>query len=97
MSHVPGFSQAPVLLDSVGDEFTENCRIMAIIWYGTTTSGDDAEIKDRVTGEILWAAKTDTTATYLGISFSDINLGCAGFMASVLDAGTILVYIAQKA
>lgn len=96
MSHIPNFSQAPVLLDSVGDEFTPACRIMAIIWYGTTTIGDDVEIKDRETGEVLWAAKTNTTATYLGVSFSEINLGCAGFRASVLDAGKILVYIAQR-
>ena len=88
-------STAPVLLQTVGDVFTQPCRIMAIVWTGVTTAGDQAEIKDKVSGEVLWAAFTDTTKTYLGINLSSLNVGCQGFRCSQLSAGKMLIYLAQ--
>jgi len=91
----PGISQAPVLLQAVNDTFTMPCRIMALVWYGSTSSGDSVEIRDRQTGEILWGAFTDTTKTYLGINLSSLNVGCQGFRCTGLSSGKVLVYLAQ--
>lgn len=88
-------SQAPVLLEAVGDRYAFPCRIMAIIWEGATTAGDQVEIKDLVTGELLWPGRAADTNTYVGANFSSFNVGCQGFIANMLDSGRVLVYLAK--
>lgn len=89
-------SKAPVVLQTVGDVFSPPCRIMAIVWTGTTTSGDTVQLRDKLTGELLWEAFTDTTKTYLGINLSDLNVHTNGFRAAAISAGKVIVYLAQN-
>lgn len=91
-----GASNAPFLLESANDAFAEECRIMGIIWTGTTTSGDSAQVKDNTTGEVLWEAYTTSTKTYKGVMFPEPFVHCSGFVASRLSSGILLIYISQK-
>lgn len=88
----------PVLLTVVGDEFIEPCRIAQIIWQGATTSGDTVAIHGRGQNPaVLWEGRTDTTQTYLGITFSSSGLHApTGFKLVSLSAGRVLVYILES-
>ena len=91
-----GATNAPFALEAVNDAFAEECRIMGVIWTGTTTSGDSAQLKDNATGDVLWQATTTSTKTYKGVMFPEPFVPCFGFVASSLSSGTLFVYISQK-
>jgi hypothetical protein len=91
-----GLQVGPVILINVGDQFVNGCRIAAIVWEGATASGDTVVLRHRVSNEVLWKGRTNTTQTYQGI-----NLGPNGehipngFYLAQISAGTIMVYIQQ--
>ena len=91
-----GLQVGPVILINVGDQFVSGCRISAIVWEGATASGDTVIVRHRVSNEVLWKGRTNTTQTYQGI-----NLGPKGehtpngFYLAQISAGNVLVYINQ--
>ena len=89
-------SHAPFILQTVGDNFNQECRIMSIIWTGATTDGDTAELRDFKTMEVIWGASTSSSQTYKGIVYPKPHVGCGGFFVSVLAAGKLIVQIAQE-
>ena len=90
-------SFGPVVLTTLGDKFTDPCRILAVVWDAATSSGHTVELRCPSTGRLLWAARTSDTHTYLGI-----NLGVEGqsaphgFVISQISAGRLLVYLREN-
>lgn len=93
---LPRAAIGPVVLVNVGDQFTDACRIAAIVWEGGTASGDTVVLRHRISNELLWKGRTNTTQTYQGI-----NLGPHGehvpngFYLAQISAGNLMVYILQ--
>ena len=86
----------PVVLDAVGDEYTDSARIRMIIWEGATTSADTAEIVCPLTNGTIWKGRTDATQTYLGAHFGDSGIPAPnGFRLKTLAAGTVTVYLCE--
>jgi ribosomal protein L19 len=86
----------PVILASIADSFTDGCRISAIVWEGSTTSGDTVVLRHRITNDVLWRGRTDSTQTYQGVNLGPHGEHCPnGFYVSQISAGSVLVYIAQ--
>ncbi len=69
-------------------------RVIAILWVGTTTAGDQVLLRNG-DGRVLWEAITDTTSTYLGISMGSYGINVSGVSVARLDSGRILVYYAE--
>jgi hypothetical protein len=87
-------AKVPVLFDSVNDAYVDPAHIFQILWEGVTTSGDAVEIRLRVTNELVWAARTDVTQTYLGVNFGPQGISAPnGFYANILGAGRVLIYL----
>lgn len=85
----------PVILSVVGDEYTDNIQIAAILWEGATTSGDVAEVRGRgpTLGTVFWAGRTDSTATYVGVNFGPKGIHAPdGIRLYQLSAGRVFVY-----
>lgn len=79
-----------------GDQFIESARILAVIWEGSTTSGDTVKLTARGTGSIIWPGRTDTTQTYEGANFGPEGIHCPnGFRLSQISAGTVYVYLRE--
>lgn len=93
---LPRSDIGPVVLTAVGDQFTDGCRIAAIVWEGATTSGDTVTLRHRGNNALLWKGRTNTTQTYLGI-----NLGPNGehspngFYVAQISSGSLMVFIQQ--
>lgn len=86
----------PAILVNVGDSFTDGCRIAAVVWEGATTSGDTVVLRHRLSNEVLWSGRTDSTQTYLGINLGPTGEHAPnGFYVSQISSGRLLVYIAQ--
>lgn len=86
---------APVLLQTLNDEFIDGCRILAIVWEGVTNAGNRVELTDPTdSSKVLWKCRAGTeTQTYLGINLGEKGQSCPnGFKATTLDAGEVLVY-----
>ena len=86
------------MLSSAGHEWNQPCRIMGIIWEGTTNQGDRVEVKgrDASSNSIFWPAKTDMTSTYMGMTWDSPGMAAPdGFRASRLDSGVLYVYLAE--
>jgi hypothetical protein len=87
-------AKVPVLFDSVDDAYVDSAHIFQIIWEGATASGNAVEIRLRVTNELVWAARTDATQTYLGVNFGPQGISAPnGFAATILGAGRVLIYL----
>ena len=96
MPTLPRSAIGPAVLVNPGDQFTDACRIIAIVWTGTTVSGDTVVLRHRVTNELLWEGMTNTTKTYLGINLGPNGEHCPnGFYLASIAAGTLKVYINQ--
>ena len=91
LSHV-----GPVILQVAGDAFTSPANISAIVWEGLTTEGDQVVLRHRGNDEELWPGRTDTTQTYLGISFAEGLKAPNGFYVSRIDSGKLRVYIKER-
>lgn len=87
----------PAILSQAGDSFVDTCRIIAVVWEGTTVSGNTAILRLRGTDELCWSGRTDTTETYQGINFGPYGIPATdGFYLSQISAGRVLVYIAER-
>ena len=96
MSNMPRSAIGPAVLVNAGDSFTDGCRIAAIVWTGTTTSGDTVVLRHRGGNELLWEGMTNTTKTYLGINLGPNGEHAPnGFYLAQISAGSVKVYIAQ--
>lgn len=83
----------PIVCTAVGQGPTAGVCVMAIVWEGVTTAGDVVELHKRNGGGLLWAGRTDTTATYQGITFAPAGISCPdGFTLGVRSSGRVLVY-----
>jgi len=95
VSTLPKVNLGPVVLAAAGDQFTDACRVSAIVWEGATASGDTVVVRHR-TGELLWKGRTNTTQTYQGINLGPNGEHCPnGFFLSSISAGAVMVYINQ--
>ena len=87
-----------VRFTAVGKEWPESCRIIGILWVGSTTAGDIVEIRGREgnVNAILWPARTDTTNTFLGAIWGTPGIHAPdGFRAAVLTSGEVFIYLAE--
>lgn len=85
-------------LKATGDAYTGACRIIGILWVGSTTSGDLVLIKGRGTNlnRVFWHGQTDVSNTYLGGIWGMPGLHAPdGFRADRIDSGTVYVYLAE--
>ncbi len=85
-----------IIMTAAGQEYDQPCRIMAVLWEGTTTLGDRVELKGRNESKnaLFWPGKTDTTSTYMGMTWERPGLHAPdGFKADRLDSGTVYVYV----
>lgn len=79
-----------------GDTFIDPARIASILWVGVTTAGDTVMLRDRNSTLVLWECITDSTSTYLGISFGAHGLPApTGFRLDQISAGRIYVYLRE--
>jgi hypothetical protein len=81
----------PLVATTTGLKTASRVRWHAFVWTGPTTAADDLRIEDAA-GNLLWLAKTDTTSTYLGISFGQDGLESEGLQVDTIDAGTFIAY-----
>jgi hypothetical protein len=86
----------PVILQVIGDAYTSPANITAIVWEGVTLEGDQVLLRHRGNNEELWPGRTDTTQTYLGISFAEGLKAPNGFWVSRIDSGKLRVYIKER-
>ena len=87
-----------IVLDAVNEEWDQSCRIVGILWEGSTTAGDRAVINGREENQMgtIWVARTDTSNTYLGAIWGPPGIHAPdGFRVEHLDAGTLYVYLAE--
>ena len=87
-----------IQLTATAQEYPNPCRIIGIIWVGSTTSGDSVLIKSRGTTQnrVFWHGQTDVGNTYLGGIWGIPGLHAPeGFRAERLDSGTVYVYLAE--
>ena len=85
-------------LAATGDAYEGSCRIIGILWVGSTTSGDSVLVKGRGTNQqrVLWHGQTDVSNTYLGGIWGWPGLHAPdGFRAERIDSGTVYVYLAE--
>lgn len=87
----------PIILDVQGQKYLYSCVVGVIIWEGATSSGDTVELKKLKqggeVGDLLWAARTDATQTYLGINLSRCGVSSRyGFQLTQHTTGRVLVY-----
>jgi hypothetical protein len=83
---------------ATGQEYTGACRIVGILWIGSTVSGDAALVKGRgdSANRVMWAAQTDVGNTYLGAIWGPPGIHAPhGFKISALPGGRLLVYLSQ--
>lgn len=88
-------TEAPIIFEAVNDQYSDTCRITAIVWTGSTTAGDTAEIRDLGTGEILWSGIASGSQTYIGVNLSPYNVGATGLRCSTLASGKVFIYLAN--
>ena len=86
----------PVVLINPGDQFIDSCRVSAIVWQGTTTSGDTVILRHRLNNALLWKGRTNSTQTYQGINLGPYGEHCPnGFYLAQISAGDVQVFISQ--
>lgn len=87
-----------VRFTAAGQEHTEPCRIIGVIWVGTTTAGDTVRIQGRGGSQnaVFWPAQTDSTNTFLGAIWGAPGLHAPdGFRAATLSAGEVFIYLSE--
>lgn len=80
---------------TTGQSYTENCRLMSIVWVGTTTAGDTCVVQKLVTNDTAWKGQADTTNTYQGIALPPAGLHCPNGFSVTCSAGTVLAYLRE--
>lgn len=87
----------PVELTAEGQRYESPCRIIAVVWVGTTTAGDVAEIRHQSPVRTIWKGQATDTNSYMGINLGPFGMHApSGFSCFSITAGTkILVYLAE--
>ena len=86
----------PIHLRSAGEGYLHPARINAILWVGSTTAGDVAELQCPVSGTLLWRGQASDTNTYQGINLGRNGVQAPyGFTAALLPSGELLVYLRE--
>ena len=89
-------SSGPIIFLTSGDSFTDSCCIATIVWEGQSTSGDRVELSKIGGGGVIWAARTNTTQTYLGANLGPSGVSCPkGFTCGTLNSGRVLIYLRE--
>ncbi len=90
-------SLGPIVVRTVGDAYSDGCRLAGILWEGATTSGDRVELRCRQTNALLCALRTPETQTLLGITFPGKGIAAPyGFTLAVAPSGqTIQIYLME--
>jgi len=87
----------PVVLTTVGDQYLDPVRLSGVVWTGASTAGDVVELRDPVSGGLLWEGRASDSHTYLGISWNPYGLHCPhGFRLATLSSGRVLVYLREE-
>jgi hypothetical protein len=87
----------PVELTDANQRYEAPCRIIAVVWVGTTTAGDTAEIRHQSPIRTIWKGQATDTNSYMGINLGPFGMHApSGFSCFSITAGTkILVYLAE--
>jgi hypothetical protein len=87
----------PIVLRTVGDHYTDGCRLAGILWEGATSAGDRVELRCRSTNALLCALRSPETHTLLGITFPAKGIAAPfGFKLSLAPSGqTIQIYLME--
>lgn len=90
-------SIGPIVLRTVGDQYTEGCRLAGILWEGATTAADRVELRCRTTNALLCALRTPDTNTLLGLTFPGKGIAAPfGFTLTTAPASQhIQVYLME--
>jgi hypothetical protein len=90
-------SIGPIVLRTVGDQYTDGCRLAGILWEGASSAGDRVELRCRSTNALLCALRTPDTHTLLGITFPAKGINAPfGFTLSLAPSGqTIQIYLME--
>lgn len=93
---MPNKNTGPIRMTAAGDVYTDPARIFKIIWVGTTTGADIAQITDPENDAILWRAQTHVTNTYIPESFDRGLHAPNGFKLHSISAGVVYVYLNEN-
>ncbi len=86
----------PVEFTAAGQRYDLSCRILAIIWEGSTTAGDTVELRLQNPSRRFWRGRANDTNTYLGLNLGPYGLHAPhGFTLSQISAGTVWVYLSE--
>jgi hypothetical protein len=87
----------PIVLSTVGATYTPACRLLGILWEGSTTAGDRVEIRCPQTNALLCALRTADSNSCLGITFPAKGIAAPfGFKLTTAPASqTIQVYLME--
>jgi hypothetical protein len=84
-------SPGPVILSVAGDQFVEPAQIRAILWEGATTAGDTVEVRERLSGAILFRGRAVGTQTWEGVVLP--LTAPTGFRLAHIASGQVFVYL----
>lgn len=87
----------PIVFEVAGDSYVDAARINAIIWEASTTAGDRAVLRHRLTHELLWSGRATGSHTYAGGNLGDTGIHAPeGFYVDRLDGtGVLMVYLRE--
>lgn len=86
----------PVIFQAVNDQYVDGARIAHILWVGSTSIGDQAEVLDIETSQVIWPGRAADVNTYLGMNFGPKGIGAPkGFRASILDSARLYIYLLE--
>lgn len=83
----------PVILNAVGDEYTQPVEIRGVLWEGASTAGDTCELRERASGRLLFAGRAVGAQTWQGVVLP--LTAPSGFTLTQLSSGRVLVYVAE--
>ena len=94
MADVP-VGDNPIVFTALNDRYRFGCRILAIIWEGSTSQGDTARVAklnaDGTVGKLLWPGRTNLTNTYQGLNCGPKGLHAPfGLQCTGITSGTQL-------
>ena len=87
----------PIEFTAAGQSYQSSCRILAVVWEGSTTAGDTAELRLRNPSRRFWRGRANDINTYLGINWGPYGIHARyGFTLAQLSAGTVYVYLSEE-
>lgn len=96
-AQVPQTESGTFTFTAAQDKYPFACRVLSIVWRGTTTAADVVRLRDLTPqNKILWEGQADGTNTYQGISYPAPYLDVkGGIEVDLLPAGQITVALAR--